>query len=559
MENHHPLDTRLQYHPRNLLTLKKCLLTTVVMLFATASSFALVPHHYSEEPYQFASLSNFDENSQQHYHVEQLQDYDDVNSQSRYNSKIGTTTKQRRRQSNKSRIRIDATADDDSNFNNRNYDEVDSYQATILRSLEQKHHIEYQYDQITFQHDSQQRALNTLSRILTRLEHKNNFHRINSNSGKDDNDDVNDDNNNNNNNRNKNRKLQDEDVGNEFENAFGQGKPGSVYGYNMFCGISWAEASTSCEQRQNCPSGQTSECVTPGHECWAFTECDTRRGDGESFSEHHDVVPGENLSASGVGAVATGGYVDLTKPSVDKTDHYFCGRGYEDARTKCSTHCPSGNMNDCPYGEICFTSTPCDARMMTIAPAPPSPTQRPTTPAPVVYVNKLNKYYCGYDWEDAQERCEVWCPSGSDDDCPDEQVCMAFTECHAVDMNGKTLEQLEQQQLEQQQHEANGPPRSPSPTIVRSPTERPTKRPVLSAEEAMHRYSFCGEFWLDARDNCETKQHCEDDNDCPEAESCWTQTPCDYYATGSPTTGAPSTRPTEAPTVPGPTRSPTKR
>ena len=61
---------------------------------------------------------------------------------------------------------------------------------------------------------------------------------------------------------------------------------------------------------------------------------------------------------------------------------------------------------------------------------------------------------------------------------------------------------------------------------------------VLSAEQEMHRYSFCGAFWTDARDNCDTKPHCEEDRDCPEFEYCWTQTPCDYYAT------APVTAPT---------------
>lgn len=142
----------------------------------------------------------------------------------------------------------------------------------------------------------------------------------------------------------------------------------------------------------------------PGHECWAFTECDTQWGAGQQFSEFHNVVAGSNLEASGIGAEASGGYVDLTTQSVDNTDHYFCGKSYDDAISKCSTHCPSGNLNDCPFGEICFFNTPCDARMMTKAPSPPSPSFSPTTPAPVVHENKLNKYFCGYDWDDAQER-----------------------------------------------------------------------------------------------------------------------------------------------------------
>ena len=540
-QHRHQHETHRLHHRLHSPSLNKCLLIIALgtVLLAT-SSFAAI--------YEYSSAAEYVvDNYKRNHPVEQpkLEDDRAIHYQSKYDKDNELFTELKAMTQN-------------SPVNN-NVHKEDSYHATILRSLDQKHHIEYQYDQIKYEHDSQQRAVNSMSRILTRMEHKNNLYNALYSTTDNTSNGINNDDPDNSNHRN----LQ-----NEFENAFGNGRPGSTYGYNMFCGSSWAEASTSCEQRQNCPSGQTSECVLPGHECWAFTECDTRRGDGKQFSEHHDVVPGENLSASGVGASSSGGYVDLSKPSIDKTDHYFCGRGFEDARNKCATHCPSGNMNDCPYGEICFMNTPCDARMMTIAPAPPSPTEQPTTPAPVDYMNKLNKYYCGYDWDDAQTRCEVWCPSGSDDDCPEEQLCMAFTACHAVDMNGKTLAQMEKQQ------ELNG---TPAPTThdsvpgyydqtlggtkrpTRNPTKRPTKRPVLSAEEAMHRFSFCGRFWIDARDNCETKDHCEDDNDCPEAEQCWTQTPCDYYATEPPTTGPPSRRPTDEPTVPKPTRSPTMR
>ena len=276
--------------------------------------------------------------------------------------------------------------------------------ATMQKSLDEKYHVQWQLDQLRLQ--KQQRLEGKGERLFPlmnendgtteseryphphellakSLHPQNNRHNRNVNRH----------------NINNNRRLED-----SFEDAYSTGRPGSTYGYNMFCGSSWAEASTTCDVRQNCPSGQNDECITPGHECWAFTECDTRRGDGEQFSEFHDVEGASNLQASGVGAQAGGGYVDLSRPSPDKADHYFCGKGYDDAVSKCSAHCPSGSLNDCPSGEICFFNTPCDARMMTGAPAPPSPTQRPTTPAPVVYASKLNKYFCGHDWDDAQER-----------------------------------------------------------------------------------------------------------------------------------------------------------
>jgi len=80
-------------------------------------------------------------------------------------------------------------------------------------------------------------------------------------------------------------------------------------------------------------------------------------------------------------------------------------------------------------------------------------------------------------------------------------------------------------------------------------TKGPTDKPSLNEDQAMHRYSFCGEYWTDARDNCQLKQHCEDDRDCPESEYCWTQTPCDYYATSSPTTAPPSASSPPSPTI----------
>lgn len=264
--------------------------------------------------------------------------------------------------------------------------------ATIQRSLREKHHFQWQMNQVRIRRQlrrgfearygsslpvflRQSRSYESQQFSLYNHQHNQQQHTQNR------------------------RQLED-----SFDNAFGTGRPGSTYGYNMFCGTSWADASTSCESRQNCPSGQSDECIMPGHECWAFTECDTRLGHGEQFSEMHDVTGAENLMATGEGAVASGGFVDLSKPSYNKTDHYFCGVSYDDAISRCKSHCASGSLNDCPTGEICFLDTPCDARMLTKEPSPPSPTYTPTTPAPVVYSSKLNKYFCGSDWNDAQQR-----------------------------------------------------------------------------------------------------------------------------------------------------------
>jgi hypothetical protein len=102
-------------------------------------------------------------------------------------------------------------------------------------------------------------------------------------------------------------------------------------------------------------------------------------------------------------------------------------------------------------------------------------------------------------------------------------------------MNGQTLEQMEKQKQEYANFNnigggddpwwepgsgggntnGGGPPRTAMPIAAdmvpgyyqvklggttrptRKPTRRPTKRPVISAEQAMHRYSYCGAFWTD--------------------------------------------------------------
>ena len=154
-------------------------------------------------------------------------------------------------------------------------------------------------------------------------------------------------------------------------------------------------------------------------------------------------------------------------------------------------------------------------------------------------------------------RCEVWCPSGSDDDCPDDQLCMAFTACHAVEMNSLTLKQIEEAAAAAEAAPVTAPATGGGAAdvddasaavdgpgdgggsaasaaagdgdgdgdgdddlwwepetggggsgssgggdgITPKPTKRPTNKPSMSAEEAMHRYSFCGKFWDDVSMN----------------------------------------------------------
>lgn len=137
----------------------------------------------------------------------------------------------------------------------------------------------------------------------------------------------------------------------------------------------------------------------------------------------------------------------------------------------------------------------------------------------------------------------MWCPSGKDEHCPDDQLCFAFSECHAADMNSQTLAQIEKEKEETYGHlsvtntdgggggaansfatggssggtggSSSGGGVTPAPIPAdevpgyydvilggstrptRMPTKRPTNKPSINAEQAMHRYSFCGKFWTD--------------------------------------------------------------
>ena len=62
---------------------------------------------------------------------------------------------------------------------------------------------------------------------------------------------------------------------------------------------------------------------------------------------------------------------------------------------------------------------------------------------------------CSYFTVISYHRCEIWCPSDSDDHCPDDQLCFAFSKCHAVDQNGMTMEQMEKQKNEYQNFNNN--------------------------------------------------------------------------------------------------------
>lgn len=88
------------------------------------------------------------------------------------------------------------------------------------------------------------------------------------------------------------------------------------------------------------------------------------------------------------------------------------------------------------------SDTPAPTPVPTLLPGTDSP-----TPLPVLSPDDpAATYFCGDDWINANEVCEIRCPSAKSEDCPGSQSCYAFTSC-------------------------NDPPPSPSPIFSGNATE----------------------------------------------------------------------------------------
>eukprot|EP00578_Thalassiosira_sp_NH16_P004041 CAMPEP_0181136266 /NCGR_PEP_ID=MMETSP1071-20121207/33089_1 /TAXON_ID=35127 /ORGANISM="Thalassiosira sp., Strain NH16" /LENGTH=240 /DNA_ID=CAMNT_0023222959 /DNA_START=8 /DNA_END=727 /DNA_ORIENTATION=- len=173
-----------------------------------------------------------------------------------------------------------------------------------------------------------------------------------------------------------------------------------------FCGTNWSAASSTCADRQPCPSGTDEEC-TSGGTCWADTTCDTSLGHGILYDRGHP------------------------------THSRFCGTGWSDAVDGCSLerHCPSGDDEECKDGESCYSFLSCNYVDMIGGPGNGGGEQRRRREQKAPDDDPSRNNFCGRDWNSALASCDLddhWCPSGSDGDCPDGKTCFAGTECKYV-------------------------------------------------------------------------------------------------------------------------------
>ncbi|KAL7470394.1 hypothetical protein ACHAXS_010618 [Conticribra weissflogii] len=243
-----------------------------------------------------------------------------------------------------------------------------------------------------------------------------------------------------------------------------------------FCGATWSDASSDCDDRQPCPNGSDEEC-TSGGTCWADTSCDATLGHGSQFQT--DAV--------------------LAVPYDDPSNRKFCGTWWAVALGNCGleTHCATND--DCAQGDTCFETT-CNVQdflreeqerekdeLDKLDKLEKEKVER--LPAD----DKRRKNYCGISWVDASAECAAPCLGGEDTDCPAGLICFGDTNCFYDD------------------------------DLV--PTAAPTTYQPTDARNQPESTYFCGSTWSAAIESCSSQTHCADDSDCPAGQTCFQYVP----------------------------------
>ena len=173
-----------------------------------------------------------------------------------------------------------------------------------------------------------------------------------------------------------------------------------VVNTDLFCGMYYEDAMSSCSQATRCPSGVG--CPT-GMSCFTGISCAA-------------LLPPTTASP-------------LTPPPVPLTQRY-CGASLEDATSLCATKtsCHDGNTQVCPFGETCFDiEEPCG-----IVESASSVAANEPSLSPIAHVfDPDNRFYCGDSYEDAVMNCtnRLACPNGALDECPTGQTCYSIVTC----------------------------------------------------------------------------------------------------------------------------------
>lgn len=125
--------------------------------------------------------------------------------------------------------------------------------------------------------------------------------------------------------------------------------------------------------------------------------------------------------------------------------------------------------------------------------------------------NPSRNNYCGSDWNEALANCDLpdhWYLIEVDEDCPEDKVCYAGTDCKYIADLFPTLTLTLTDDL-----------------TLMPMTGLPTTPPMLSLViyNTAENTRFCGEGWEDVRNTCRMGSHCSsgDDDVCPETQACY--------------------------------------
>jgi hypothetical protein len=193
---------------------------------------------------------------------------------------------------------------------------------------------------------------------------------------------------------------------------------------NNFCGTTWADASSSCQDRQHCPSGSDDECtITPGQICFADTLCDASKGDGAKA------------------ALAGLAYL-IDIPEEDIRNRKFCGSWWAAAQEVCSVDTFCGHdEGSCQEFTTCY-ETGCNVQELVAAEmgedwkellsgSPDDNDDDSEAGKPKIELDEKDarrSNFCGSTWADASAQCGTWC-LGEDTDCPGNLKCFGDTTC----------------------------------------------------------------------------------------------------------------------------------
>jgi len=178
----------------------------------------------------------------------------------------------------------------------------------------------------------------------------------------------------------------------------------AVTGGTIRCGTDWNHAEGHCGV--SCPSGTDAECPS-GQTCFGdLTSCS-----GSDGNDNNNDGGNDNQGQ-------TGGTIR-------------CGTDWNEADGKCGVSCTTNA--DCPSGEMCWQS-------LSEAPCANSDNGNDGNSDDGNNGNNGGEQQntggtirCGSSWSDAEGKCGVSCPSGTDAECPDGETCWAdLTHCDGV-------------------------------------------------------------------------------------------------------------------------------